>query len=62
MRKSYQMYLNTLIELREEPDFEKLSYDLINKVQFDLTVTAAEFYSLARTRVDMLLQKVRSNG
>ena len=61
-RKSYQAYLNMLIDMKDQPDFEKLSYDLINKAQFDLTVTAAEFYSLARTRVDMLLQKVRENG
>ena len=51
-----------LIDMKDQPDFEKLSYDLINKAQFDLMVTAAEFYSLARTRVDMLLQKVRENG
>ena len=61
-RKSYQVYLNMLIDMKDQPDLEKLSYDLINKAQFDLTVTAAEFYSLARTRVDMLLQKVRENG
>ena len=62
MSRAYREYLNMLIDMKDQPDFEKLSYDLINKAQFDLTVTAAEFYSLARTRIDMIQQKERSNG
>ncbi len=61
-RKAYNVYLDMLIQLKEQPDFEKLSADLINKAQFDMAVTAGEFYSLALTRIDMILQKERING
>lgn len=61
MLKAYNHYLNTLIDLREQPDFDKLSADLLNKAQFDMAVTAGEFYTLARTRIDMIIQKERSN-
>lgn len=62
MSKAYNVYLDMLVQLKEQPDFEKLSADLLNKAQFDMAVTAAEFYTLARTRIDMILQKERSNA
>ena len=62
MSRAYRAYLNMLIELRDQPDFEKLSEDLMKKAHFDMAVSAGEFYSLARTRIDMILQKERSNG
>lgn len=60
MSKAYNVYLDMLVQLKEQPDFEKLSADLLNKAQFDMAVTAGEFYTLARTRIDMILMKERS--